>query len=210
MSNHIWMSPLSGVLSSRRLYNSFYDADSAKEERLRAITRKIEEGAPITADEVPEAIFGGPMAKENHYKFPHFFYVYGFWIVSSAAADVFRQFDLGGGGLYPVKAFKKKDLATPIDGEWFCLNFGNVKHSFLPDESANKTERYIRDGRKGWFLRAAAKDMDFAVTSSAIGGPDIWLDYDVGDAFFLSAPLGDALKKAKADKGFKLMKCRVI
>lgn len=210
MNDYVWMSKLSGVSSSRRLYNSFHDADSAKEERLRAITRKIQEGAPITADEVPEAIFGGPITKDHHYKFPHFFFAYGFWIVSSAAAEVLRQFDLGSGGLYPVKAYRKKDLVTPIEGEWFCINFGNVKQAFLPDESSNKNHSYIRDGRKGWFPRAAMKDLDFAFTSAAIVGPDIWLDFDVGDVLFLSAELGDALKKAKADKGFKLMKGRII
>jgi hypothetical protein len=36
------------------------------------------------------------------------------------------------------------------------------------------------------------------------------LDRDVGSAFLLSAALGDALKKAKADKGFFLKKGRVV
>jgi hypothetical protein len=35
------------------------------------------------------------------------------WAISKAAADVLRQFDLGGGGLYPVKVFKK-DQQTPV------------------------------------------------------------------------------------------------
>jgi hypothetical protein len=209
MIDYVWMCKLPKAIDGQRMLNSFFTEDTSNEEALRATTRAIQMGSPISAEQVPAAIFGAPDAEERHYKLPHLFYAYGFSIVSKAAADVLQQFDLGGGGLYPVKSFKK-DRVTPIDGEWFCVNFGNVKHAFAKDQSANMIERYIRDGRKGWFPRPSTVDMDFAFTSAATVGPDIWLDYDVGDVFLLSAALGDALKKAKADKGFKLTKCRVV
>lgn len=62
--------------------------------------------------------------------------------------------------------------------------------------------QYIRNGEKGWFPNFVTKDGDVAVSSTALVGPDIWTDPDVGDAFFVSDPLGKALKGEKADKGF--------
>src|SRR4051812_22094490 len=40
-------------------------------------------------------------------RLPNIFHAGSFWVVSKAAANVLRQFDLGAGGLYPVKVFKK-------------------------------------------------------------------------------------------------------
>lgn len=115
-----------------------------------------------------------------------------------------RQFDLGGGGLYPVKVLKK-DRETPVGGEWFCINFGNRKEAFLVSESTPLEQLYIRPGEKGWFPDATLKDNDIAVSKEACTGPDIWIDPQVGDAIFFSDALGKALKGAKADKGFSCM-----
>ncbi|KKC24045.1 hypothetical protein WP12_21535 [Sphingomonas sp. SRS2] len=116
-----------------------------------------------------------------------------------------RQFDLGGGGLYPVRVYKK-DRKTLVDGEWLCINFGNVKHAFLPDESRN----FWAGSAGKWVGRAAMTDYDTALSPIALTGPDIWIDPIVRDAIFFSDGLGRALKKAKADKGFFLNRCRVL
>ncbi len=210
MSDYVWMSTAMGRGDKVRwITHSFSHDDSAQETRLRDIIKKIDAGLPLSADEIPDVFFGAPEATEKSYNFPHLFYAYGYWLVSKAAADVLRQFDLGGGGLYPVKVFKK-DRVTPVDGEWFCINFGNVKDAFLPDESPTAMLRNIRPGIKGWVPSFVVKDGDMSVSSVALAGPSIWIDESVGSAFFLSAALGDALKKAKADKGFFLKKCRVV
>jgi hypothetical protein len=120
-----------------------------------------------------------------------------------------RQFNLGRGALYPVNVLKN-DRATKVGGEWFCINFGNRKSAFTPEHSFRFRHDYIRNGQKGWFPRLPYRDNDFALLSTALDGPDIWIDPDVGDAFFVSDALAKALKKAKADKGFFLSKCRVI
>jgi hypothetical protein len=110
---------------------------------------------------------------------------------------------------FPVKVLKK-DRQTPVGGEWFCINFGNRKAAIAVPESTSLRDRYIRPKEKGWFPKATIKDGDIAVSKTACSGPDIWIDPQVGDAFFLSDGLGNALKKAKADKGFFLHKCRVL
>jgi hypothetical protein len=157
----------------------------------------------------PEEIFGAPHARESAYRLPDIFFAGTYWAVSKAAADALRQFDLGGGGLYPVKVLKK-DRQTPVGGEWFCINFGNRKEAFLLSESVPMRQTYVRNGEKAWGLKSVLKDGDIALSQAANEGPDIWLEPLVADAFFMSDGLGRALKKAKADKGFFLHKCRVV
>jgi len=157
----------------------------------------------------PAEIFVAPNAKDGDYKLPDLFFAASVWAVSKAAAEVLRQFDLGGGGLYPVRVLKK-DRQTEVGSEWFCINFGNRKSALVAADSTSLRERYIRPREKGWFPKATIKDGDIAVSNAACSGPEIWIDPQIGDAFFLSDALGKALKKAKADKGFFLHKCRVL
>jgi|1186.fasta_scaffold506511_2 hypothetical protein len=81
-------------------------------------------GEPLKAESFPAEIYGAPSATESDYRLPNIFHAGSFWVVSKAAANVLRQFDLGAGGLYPVKVFKK-DRQTALGDEWFCINFGN-------------------------------------------------------------------------------------
>ena len=209
MSDYIWMSVALGRTSIMKPMTHSFADDPLQLQQALVTRRKNDAGESISAEHFPKKIFGAPSAREHTYKLPNIFFAGSFWVISSAAADVMREFDMGGGGLYPVSVFKK-DRVTPVDKEWFCINFGNLKHAFLPDQSDNKSDHYIRPGHKGWTPRATLNDLDFAFNATAVAGADIWLEYDVGDAFFVSGALGNALKKAGADKGFHLKKCRVI
>lgn len=208
MSDAVWISTAPGHASNQRpLRHSF----SETEKRQYGIDcgRRNDSGESLDSECFPSEIYGAPNAKESNYKLPDIFFAGSYWAVTKAAADVLRQFVLGGGALYPVKVFKK-DRVTPVEGEFYCINFGNRKEAFLPEQSTSFHEMYIRDGKKGWFAKATMKDDDFAVSRLALNGCDVWIDYNVGDSFFISDRLRAALRKAKADKGFFLKKCRVI
>ncbi|MGV2051592.1 imm11 family protein [Agrobacterium sp. 22-209-1] len=208
MSDTVWISIAPGDGSNLRyLTNSFVRTE--KQNDGMAWGERNNSGESLPAECFPEEIYGTPDAKESAYKLPDLFFEGNFWVVSKAAADVLRQFDLGGGGLYPVKVLKK-DRETPVGGDWFCINFGNRKEALLVSESVPLREDYIRHGEKGWFLKAPLKDNDIAVSQEASSGPDLWIDPQMGDAIFFSDALGRALKSAKADKGFFLHACRVI
>ena len=208
MSATVWISTAPGHASNmRRLKHSFSNVEQEKL-GLEWARRNID-GESLTAEFFPGAIWGISSAGESDYKLPHIFRAGDVWVVSGGAAEVLRQFDIGEGGLYPVKVMKK-DQVTPIGDGWFCINFGNRKSAIVPSESPNMYHDYIRNGEKGWFPRAVLKDGDVAVAASALQGPDIWIDLDVGDAIFLSGRLAKALKKTKVDKGFFLSKCSVI
>jgi hypothetical protein len=167
-------------------------------------------GESLGSTRFPPEIHGTQNADKAGYKrLPDLFKASNFWVVSEATANIMRGFDLGGGGLYPVKVMNRdRDIAVP--GEWFCINFGNKKSALQVSDSVPMRQTYVRNGEKAWTLKAVLKDGDIAVSKVATAGADIWIDPDMAHSFFLSNALGAALKKAKADKGFFLHKCRVV
>ena len=208
MNACVWISTAPGHASNQRpLRHSF--SEGPQLQWAIASKQRNMSGEPLGRDHFPEEIYGAPNARESSFKLPDIFHAGSYWVVSGAAADILRRFDLGGGALYPVRVLKS-DRQTPVDGDWQCVNFGNRKDAFLPDQSCSFNFDSIRQGEKGWFARAAMKDDDFALSQAALQGSDIWIDYRVGDAFFISDRLRRGLKQAKADKGFFLNRCRVI
>lgn len=208
MTDRVWLSRAPADASNLRpLTNSFVGTERQESGKIWGASNIA--GEPLPKECFPEEIFGTPDAKEAAYRLPDLFSDGNFWVVSAAAADVLRQFNLGQGSLYPVKILRN-DRKTDVGGQWYCLNFGNKKEVFSLEQSTSVREYYVRPREKGWFPKATLKDGDIAVSSGARGGSDIWIDPQVGDAFFLSDDLRAALKKAKADKGFLLFACRVV
>jgi hypothetical protein len=209
MSDTAWISiALGSSTNIRRFTHSLAESDRVKE--AIAWGDQNDNGEPLDAGCFPSEVYGARDARETDYRLPaHIFYAGTVWIVAKTAADVLRQFDLGHGALYPVKVLKK-DRQTPVGRERFCINFGNKKAAFLLSESVPMRETYVRNGEKAWRLKSVLKDGDIALSQAANDGPDIWIDPLVASAFFMSDALGSALKKAKADKGFFLHKCRVV
>ncbi|MBC9881188.1 hypothetical protein G8O24_28050 [Bradyrhizobium sp. INPA01-394B] len=207
-SETVWISLALGSGTHLRRLRHALSQSSHRQDAIAWGDRNVA-GEALNAECFPAEIYGAPDARESDYKLPDIFFAGSFWAVSKATADVLRQFNLGYGALYPVKVLRN-DRQTPVGGEWFCINFGNRKSSLAVSESTSLRERYIRPGEKGWVPKAATKDGDIAVLKSACSGPDVWIDPQVGHAFFLSDALGKALKKAKADAGLFLHKCRVL
>jgi hypothetical protein len=203
MSDMVWVSRAMVHASNQRPFRN--DLAERDHDRLLEIGRANCLGERMAPDDFPKLIFGAPHARETNYHVPDLFFAYGFWIVSKATADVMRQVDLGGAQLVPVPVLKK-DRQTPIGGEWLCINFGNAKHAVVPDKSET-----IRMGPQDRYnLPVTTKDDDVAVSSDALQPPDIWVDPQLWDNFFVSDRLRGALRKAKADKGFMLVRCRVV
>jgi hypothetical protein len=172
------------------------------------VMEKVQLGFVLGSDDFADKIYRDDSSRPFR-KLPDIFNGGGYWIVSSDAASILKEFNLGEGGLFPIALFEE-DETTPIAGEYFCLSIGNQKSAFLPEASVGAKQRNIRVGVPGWKPPFVLTDDAFAVSEAALAGPDIWVDTVVGDAFFLSNSLALALKKAKADKGFSLRTCRVI
>ena len=152
----------------------------------------------------PQIIYGAPNAKEKDYRLPHLFFAGSYWAISEAAANVLWQFQLGDCSLYPVEVFKH-DRLTRVEGQWFCINFGNSKRAVIPEKSQR-----LEPGPQGRYdVPVTLADGQLAVSEGALRPPDIWVDPQLWDNFFLSGQLGAALRRAKVDKGFFLSRCRV-
>lgn len=137
--------------------------------------------------------------------FPNFFLT-GYFVVSGAFADVLRQFDLGGGGVYPTKLFQE-DRTTEIAGDFHCLNFGNKKVAFLPEHSPRATKSRLL---KQMQPPAVIEDGDIAVSRIALEGPDIWIDPTLRHSFFMSDRLWQGLVAANVHKPLNAARCTVI
>lgn len=202
MSDLVWVSRALVHPTNQRPFRN--DVAERDHDRLIQIKQANERGELLGPDDFPGEVFGAPHALEKHYRVPDLFAAYGYWMVSEAARDVLRPFDLGQAQLKPVPVFKR-DRRTPIGGNWCCLNFGNAKRMALPDQSEK-----IRLGPQGRYnIPVTLADNELAVSTDALGAPDIWVDPQLWNAFFVSDALGTALRKAKVSKSFFLTKCRV-
>ncbi len=200
----VWVSaaPMGGYI------NKGFDTDIFMDDKETALDamRRSEEGASISANSFPKQMFG--KYRDKHLKkHPDLFKAGGFWTVSAATAEVLRQFDLGDGGLYPVELFQH-NRTKRIEGEYFCWNFGNVKETYLPEESNNMRYPFGSDTR--CTLGYDRKDGEVALSSEALNPPDVWIEQNLESAFFLSDPLVQALRAAKVTRNFALKKCRIL
>ena len=167
--------------------------------------RKNKAGVPLPSERFPKELF--PLRSGKVYKkMPEIFTGGGYWIVSSEMAEVLRQFDLGQTSFYPTELLQY-DRKRRIEGEYFCLNFGETKSVFVPEESEAK---HVNPDRGWWHPPSALEDDVIAVTSGATEGVDLWLDERLKMLVFFSAPLVEALRAAKLTRRLKLKTCRVI
>lgn len=185
-----------------------FEADVVLRDMERAVDamRRNRLGEPQPEACFPKEMFAKYKDKKEK-KQPDLFMAGGFWTVSFYCAAVLRQFNLGKGNLYPVKLLQH-DRTTPVEGAYFCLNFGAQKTAVLTDQSSRIDKPYEKHDI--WEPPMAMQDKDIAVSSNALEGPDIWMDTRLRRAFFVSDSLAQALRAAKVSRPFKLRKCIVI
>ncbi|WP_428544033.1 hypothetical protein [Profundibacter sp.] len=184
----VWVSDSMG---DTRLIKAFTPAnfEQAKDRLLQAM-RLNEKGVALPADHFPKEMYFNYRDKKVKRINPGFFYGGGFHCVSAAFADVLRRFDLGKGALYPVELFQH-DRETPVEGEYFCINFGNQKQAAVPEYSPKlmKPSYPQKEGEPPWILPAVLENNDITVTKSALEKPDLWVDPQIRESLFLSDPL---------------------
>lgn len=161
-------------------------------------------GERMSAEHFPKEIFAEyPDKKEK--KQADLVLAAGVVVVSAACANVLRQFDLGHSSLYPIKLFQH-DRKTPVEGRYFCFNFGERKDTFMREHS----QRVLEYGTGGFRMRSSLLDDEVAVSQSAVAGPDLWVSPPLKRIFFLSDRLTQALRAAKMGRVFGFRACRVI
>src|SRR5262245_49967645 len=111
MERIVWISRAIGHGSNLRPFRN--DVGERDHQRLVEIDAVIERGENLVWAAFPTQIFCSPDASEKDYQLPDLFKGYGYWVVSEAAAEVLRQFDLGQGHLHPVKVLRR-DRQTSV------------------------------------------------------------------------------------------------
>ena len=174
-------------------------------QRMIDLAGANDRGDVLPREAFPPRIFFQPGATERHYKRGDFFIANALPVVSGAVAEVMSQFNLGQASLHPVPVLKR-DKETSIEGDWFFLNYGNVKHVFLPEQSREVRRIETTDY---WTMPINPKDGDVAVTADALKGPDIWVDPRCRKVFYVSEALASAIRARKLSNHF-FVKCAVV
>lgn len=161
----------------------------------------------LTADQLPADLYhnkrrGAPRPKRHPDMFAS-----GFMILSSKAADIVKQFDLGEGALYPVRLWEN-DAKTRVPGDFFYLTHGNRKTGFLPEKSPEAFDPY--GNKKVWLPPPNPVNDQLYFSREALEGVDIWRDNKCYFGIMLSDRLVSTLKDAGIARDWKLLRCPVI
>ncbi|MEM7544707.1 MAG: DUF1629 domain-containing protein [Pseudomonadota bacterium] len=195
--SHVMLSDKPGTVPLRGIN---YHEDERGKEYLEMLDA-YEQGAPIQAADLPSHVCfrRGQVRKQLNY-----LNAADLWVLNAEVAEIFRSFDLGAGGLYPV-GLLGVDRKTPVEGEHYILVFGNRKDTIDYEKSK------LRPGMDPRRLKPPEEGDDgkLVFKREALRGPDIWLEENLRRAVFFSGPLGDALKKAKKHSRFRIGKCSV-
>lgn len=215
MTKHVWLSDLMGneasILAKVR-------ATYGPEGRAPDGPDTGEPGQPLPPGYAPVRLWDNDDTTEDQHSgypvniaehVPELFKGCGFWIVSERVAEILQRFDLGEGAVYPIsEGLYLSDESTRIPGNFYSWAFAGSKSAFLPDQTPEK-EPFGISGKR-WNLPSKMRDGNVAVSSSALDGPDVWLDDGLFKSLFLSGPLGDALEAAGLKEALFLFKARVV
>ena len=212
MDEAVWLSTamVNTTLTMPMRTDNIYDCDFP--ELYEGVDRDFDgwkrnkQGEPLPADQFPKMIWATKDFKAGR-KLADLFHGFGYLVVSARCAEVIRGCDMGHGHLYPVQVLWK-DRVTPMEGEWFCINYGNVKSAIVVDQSPGINVPIFGSGL-GW-LPSTIKDYELTVTREALRGPDIWIDSQIDEALFISDRLAKSLRKAKISSRFGLRKCVIV
>ncbi|MEM8789018.1 MAG: DUF1629 domain-containing protein [Pseudomonadota bacterium] len=163
-------------------------------------------GEVLSVEYFPTALYWKAGHKRKR-ALPMVFKAEGRPIVREDFAQIWREHDAGAGNIYPVKLFQS-NKKTLIEGNYYCLNFGQAKNVIDVEQSNVRTQTGIMfDIHRPQF---DAQPRDIVVSAAALGGPDIWVDPDLTDAFFVSEAMRNAFHAAKLDRALHLTPCSLL
>ena len=219
MSSKVWFS---SVMSSDRIGDKqglrakFHgeDWEPAKHEvttsdKVFAVMQRHVQGYVLEGDDFPEAV--AVWDKKRFARVGDLFVAGRTYAARERLAEVLARFDLGDGGLVPFQIYQD-DLKTPIEGNFYYINFGARKRTLLPNESKN-VELIAANKATGvetWKINAWAEDGEVALSAAALAGADLWVEEIIRHELFLSEPLVAALREAKLEIDFGLKECRIV
>ncbi len=205
VSKCVWLCDLIRNDKNHLGMGSSEKSDPERKKIQAANAKAHERGQPLSADSFPEFMYVNTNPPKG--KPWRDFTISWFWILSERYAAVFRDFDLGNGGLYPAD-IRKNDRVTPIDGGYYFLSCGATKNALIPEKSQHLGKWAVEPGAPDFSLRLAIDD-GVVLSKAALDGPDFWVDESLKNAYFFSDRIVQAMKKAKIATKFALHRCPV-
>jgi hypothetical protein len=206
MSDIVWASNAMINPAMLRALSHSFSGDSEIEFAI-GCRRRNDAGESLGPECFPREVYVSHDSDRNYENLPELFFAGSYWVVSGEVADIMRRFDLGQGNLYPTKVFRK-DRKTLIGDRWFCLNFGNVKRAY--QGGGENQMPWVPEPPIRHSAPLILMDNRLTVSSEAFAGPDIWVDPQIRDIFFISDRLSKDLKVEGVARAFGLKKCRAI
>jgi hypothetical protein len=204
----------SNFLVRPRLYGwrSYEELVAAHREKSPEIARTVDIakrytlGDKLQDSEMPPAFYVEPHIRIS--ELPEAFYAGGCILIQENCAEIFRKFDLGENSLVPRKIFQN-DKTTPVEGQFYILNFGTVKDTLVAKKSISLTGPINHARGTMWRFPLKATDDQVVLSSKALEGPDMWHEKSMFEAIFFSERLWRALEKAKLTKPFMGFRCQI-
>jgi hypothetical protein len=170
--------------------------------------RRHRQGFALQPSDFPEAeaIFD----RKRFKRMRDLFFVGCFYAVKGQLAEILGHFDLGEGGLIPFTIFQE-DLVTPVDGEFFILNFGSRKNTILIDQCED-TKKFIVDNNSGhqiWHVNMFNSNARITLSAAALEGPDLWFEETVHNKIFMSDALASTLQECGLSNDWRLQPCQI-
>jgi phage-related protein len=171
--------------------------------------RRNEQGIALERKDFPEA--SAVWNTQMYSKANDIFRIGTAYVVRGKLSEVLSRFNLGEGGLIPYPIYKA-DLVTPMEGDFFLLNFGARKNSFRPEmsEDAQKFSVVKATGLQRWDINYLNENGMVALSSSALEGADLWFEEAVYNKLFMSDALAQELIAIGMRDIFKLIECRIV
>jgi hypothetical protein len=179
-------------------------------DKVFAVMQRHVQGHVLEGDDFPEAV--AVWDKKSFNRVGDLFIAGRTYAARERLAEVLARFDLGDGGLVPFQIYQD-DLKTPVEGNFFYINFGARKRTVLPSESRKNVELVAANPATGveiWKINPWAEDGDVAVSEAALAGADLWVEEIIRDGLFMSEALAAALREAKLKTDFELKECRIV
>jgi hypothetical protein len=220
MSGRVWVSSVESnfqLFDKPGLREKYYGENwtPARHERLvssplvRATTDRYFDGYALTRADFPEAV---AVFDKNCFRRKGDLFAVGggFYVVRGRLAEVLANVDLGEGSLISFPIYQE-DLKTTVDDNFYYLNFGSRKNSFLPKLSKNV--RLLNPNNRDlhlWIINLGVEDNDIALSSVALAGPDLWVEETVHSKIFMSEALVTKLLDTNIAVDFRLKECRIV
>lgn len=206
MTDTVW---LSDIQTEDHLFKDYKSADTEGPASRESVAGGLNlQGDVVKPEWVPSAVRPDG---SKHRKLTELNVCYSFFLlIGPKIHQVLEAMDLGQGYTKPV-AVLHHDGSPDTERQMWFWNFGNRIDGFLPDESLRvKWASPGQTGRETWFPPDLIRDDEIAVRAACLDGPDVWVDTRLRRCVFFSDRLVSALKRARVDKPFKFVRCRVV